>query len=100
MKKFSELGISVQIKSFQGDSISIDRITNTEIEVLDYKIGASKYPEKGSGKCLTLQLKYKGELRVVFSGSSYLMETIESINKEDFPFKTTIVKINKHYEFS
>ena len=100
MHQFKDLGIKPVLKAFQGDSISIDRITNSEIQVLDYKIGPSKYPEKGNGKCLTLQVKYRDELRIIFSGSSYLMETIENIDRQKFPFATTIIKINKHYEFS
>lgn len=99
MKQFKELGIIPTLQNFVGDKIKMERILNRQITVHDFKIEDSKY-EKGNGKCLYMQISI-GEIKyVVFSGSSVLMSTIQQIGKEDFPFQTTIVKSNDHFEFS
>ncbi len=53
----------------------------------DFKIGPSKY----EGLRLDMQIEYKGEKRVTWTDSSYLMDTIKQVPKPSgFPFKTTI----------
>jgi hypothetical protein len=71
----------------------------SDIVVHDYIVGPSKFSDKGNGKCLQLQLEVSGEMRVLFSGSGVLMDTIERVPKEDFPFSTTIEEINERFEF-
>ena len=100
MKRFSELGIETTVKSFEGDKISIETILNKEVKVLAYRIVKSKYEEKGNGRCLHIQLEFNNEKRVLFTGSGYLMDTIERAKDDDFPFATTIVKQNKRLEFT
>jgi hypothetical protein len=46
------------------------------------------------------QIESDGSKRVLFSGSSYLMDMIQKVPKEGFPFTTTIVKNNEHLEFT
>ena len=92
--------MSLRTKSFEGEKIKIDRILNKQITVLDFKIEDSKYKEKGNGKCLYIQIENDGSKRVLFSGSSYLMDMIQKVPKEGFPFITTIVKNNEHLEFT
>lgn len=97
MKKFNELGISKQTGQFVGDKIKIERILNCEITVYGYKIEDSKIEDEkrkkgASDKCLYLQIIYKGEKRVVFTGSKVLMGVIVQVDQKDFPFKTTIIK--------
>lgn len=101
MKSFKDLGVTPATKGFDGDKISIERLLDREIIVLDFKIVDSKY-DKGSGKCLHLHIKLNDENRVVFTGSLNLIETIQHIkNKsEDLPFKTTIKKNNRQYSFN
>jgi hypothetical protein len=41
-----------------------------------------------------------GEKRVVFTGSTILIDTIKQVPKEKFPFETIIVKENEYYEFT
>lgn len=99
MHNFSDFNIQLQIKSFEGDKIKIDKILNREITVLDYKIETSKF-EKGNGKCLYIQVEVNGDKRVVFTGSLGLMDMIERVPKDKLPFKTTIVKENERLQFT
>ncbi len=98
MKKFSDFDIKAETKSFSGDKITIDRILNREVVVRDYKIEKSKF--EGKGNCLYMQIELNGMKYVVFTGSAYLMEQIQQIDAADFPFSTTIVKIEKRFLFS
>ena len=99
--KFSEMGITVEAKSFTGDKISVDDIINCEIEVLEYKIAPSTLEKKkGNGMCLHLSLKHEGKQRVLFSGSIYLQEQIEKVGKDKFPFTATIKKDGKRLMFT
>jgi hypothetical protein len=103
MTQFSDLKIEYSPKTFEGDRIDIDRIFNQEITVQDFKIEETKfagYKEKGSNKCLYLQILYKGDLRVIFTGSGALLEVIQKVPRDKFPFTTIIVKENKRYRFT
>jgi hypothetical protein len=100
MKKFSDFGIKVNTKSFSGDKISVDRILNRLINVIDYKIECSKFEEKGNGKCLHLQIELNSLKYVVFTGSVYLMNMIQQVAADGFPFETTIIKVDESYRFS
>lgn len=90
MKKFSSLGIE-QPDRFVGQSIPIYDLLNKEIIVIDYKIGPSKFIDKGDR--LDLQIKMDDVERVVWTGSVILMDQIKMVNEADFPFTTTIVKL-------
>jgi len=97
MKNFKDLGISKpSINSMVGEKIKVDRILNKEIEVLKFSISESKY----NGSLLTMQIKTNNELRIVFTGSTGLIDQIKQVKNEDYPFKTTIVKENEFYEFN
>lgn len=99
-KKFSDFNIKPESTSFIGPSIEIQDILNQEILVLDYKIGPSKHPKKPGDQCLHLQIKYDGQLRVIFSGSIYLQQMIQKVPKvpdvpeeeSGFPFETVIIR--------
>jgi hypothetical protein len=64
-----------------------------------YKIVPSKFQDNGNGKCLNLHILNGGVENVVFTGSTVLMEQIEMVNKQDFPFTATIVNNNDRFEF-
>lgn len=100
IKNFKDFGIVSQSKNFTGEKISIDQILNQPITVYDFVIKDSKYKDKGNGKCLYIQITYEDRKRVLFTGSANLMETINKVNKDDFPFLTTIRKENKRLEFN
>lgn len=99
MKNFKDFGIKVQSKNFEGEKISIKRILNKKVIIDDYKIENSKF-DKGSGKCLWMQITVEGNKRVVFTGSTFLMQVIEQIPKSDFPFETTIEEDNGGFKFT
>lgn len=99
MNSFKDFGIKPTIIGFVGDKIKIERVLNRKITVEDFKVDISKY-EKGSGKCLHLQVTVDGEKRVIFSGSTTLMDMIQQVPKDKFPFDTIIVKENERYEFT
>ena len=80
-----------------GDKIKISDILGKEIEVIGYKISDSK--QKLGTKMLTLQFKLDGEERVLFTGSSVLIEQIEEYGHE-IPFLTVIQKVNRFYTFT
>ena len=100
MTKFSELGITSKVETFVGKKISPRKIIDEDIKIFSYKIKPSRYPEKGNGKCLCLQIEYEGEKRVVFTGSVFLMDLIEQVPKEKFPLDTKIIEENQTYVFS
>lgn len=100
MIKFSELGIKTSTASMEGEKINIHKLLNREIKVLNYKIEPSKFKDKGFDKCLHLQIEVGNEKRVVFTGSRILLEAIEQVPKDKFPFSTTIVMDNERYMFT
>ncbi len=99
MNQFSQFNIKPQTKSFEGDKIKIDRILNKSIVVDAFKIEASKF-EKGNGKCLYMQIIVDNTKRVLFTGSVNLMQMIEQVPKDAFPFTTTILRENERFEFT
>ena len=99
MNAFKDFQITTSRIAFKGDKIKIDRILNREIIVHDFKIEKSKF-EKASGKCLHLQIEIGQTKHVVFTGSVNLMDQIEQVSREKFPFRTTIIKESDRFEFS
>lgn len=96
MHKFSDFAdVDVNI----GDKIKIDDIVNKPIQAMSYRISDSKFRKPNCDKCLTLQIKYNGEDRVVFTGSNVLIGQIE-IYKDKLPFETIIIKSERFYTFS
>lgn len=99
MKQFKDFGIKPTLQSLVGEKIKIDRILNREITVYDYRLEDSKFG-KNNSKCLYMQIGVGEEKRVVFTGSKALIETIEQVPKNEFPFVTTITKENERFEFT
>ena len=97
-KSFKELGIKITHTNLVGEKIHINRILNLEITVHGYQIENSKHYT--GTKCLWMQIEYKDKMAVVFSSSKCLMQALEQIDKNDFPFVTTIVENSKRHEFS
>lgn len=99
MNNFSSFNIKPLIRSFEGDKIKVDKILNRSVIVHDFKIEASKY-EKGNGKCLYIQIEVDSTKRLLMSGSSTLMDMIQQVPKDKFPFSTIIVKENERLQFT
>ncbi len=100
MNRFSDLGITPTHKRLVGDKIKISKILNREILVKDYRLEESKYDKNKSGKCLFLQIEMDGVRHVVFTGSDVLIDMIEQVPKEKFPFLASIVKEGECFEFN
>lgn len=101
MKSFSQFNIQTTSKGFDGDKIKMSKILNREIIVHHFKIEDSKvFKEKGSGKCLHLQISFKNEKHIVFTSSSGLIEMIQKVPENGFPFSTTIVEENDRFKFT
>lgn len=99
MNKFSDFGIQIN-KMLVGDKIKISKILDIEVLIVDYMIEESKFPKNKSGKCLYLQIELNNEKHVVFTGSDVLINQIQQIDKNKFPFSATIIKKGEHFEFS
>ena|SRR5688572_27711827 len=98
MHNFKDLNIKPKINVFVGDKIPVKKILNVPISVLEFKIEPSK--KKEGTDFLTLQIEKSGEKRIVFTGSKIMMDQINRVPKESFPFTTTIVNDNEYYEFT
>lgn len=97
---FQDIGVQPSSKGFIGDKVYMDDILGKEIIIYDYKIGNSKYVDRGSGLCLQLAIGIDEKRHVVFNGSAVLMDVLKKIQPEDFPFKTKIIKQFRRYEFT
>jgi hypothetical protein len=101
MNSFSQFNIKEISRGFEGNKIKMSKILNREIIVHHFKIEDSKvFKEKGSGKCLQLQISVTNEKHVVFTSSSGLIEVIKQIPGEGFPFTTTIIEENDRFKFT
>jgi len=95
VKRFSDFASGAE--TMTGDKIKIDEVIDKEIEILGFKIKDSKI--KAGTKVLTLKFKLDNKERVLFTGSSVLLDQAEKY-KEEMPFITTIKKVDKFYTFS
>lgn len=98
MNNFKDFNIEPRINSFIGEKISIQKLFNLSIKVIDYKLEPSK--QKAGTQLLTLQIEKSGEKRIVFTGSTVLIDQIERVPKQKFPFTTIIRGDNDYYEFT
>ncbi|MEN6421275.1 MAG: hypothetical protein ABFD76_04950 [Smithella sp.] len=96
-KRFSDF--ATEHIPLDGDKIKIDAILNKEIEVLAVRVKPSKYKDKGTGACLTIQFMMDGKKYVVFTGSGILAEQAQRYQAE-VPFLAAIKKIDKYYTFT
>lgn len=82
--------MGVRSKTMTGAKIEIEKVLDKSVTVLDYRIGDSKF---NRNEYLTLQILFEGETRIIFTGSGVLKEDLEKLKRDDFPFQTTIVRI-------
>lgn len=80
-----------------GKKKRLDEILNREIIVTDYRITKSK--KRDGTECLQMQFIMEDEPCIAFTGSAVLSDQIQE-SKENIPFRTTLVKIDKYYSFS
>ena len=98
MHNFKDFNIKPRINSFIGEKISVQKLFNLPITVLSFKIEPSK--QKQGTELLTLQIEKGSEKRIVFTGSTVLIDQIKRVSDNQFPFKTTIRGDNDYYEFT
>ncbi len=98
MNAFKDFNIKPQLYTFVGDKIKIDRIINIPITVIDFKIEESTV--KQGTKRLTLQIEKNQTKHIIFTGSKILQQQIQQVQKDKFPFVTTIIKDNEYFEFT
>ncbi|MFN7703471.1 MAG: hypothetical protein ACK5OS_02525 [Chryseotalea sp.] len=98
MKNFSEFNIKPKVNQFVGEKIQVQKLFNLSIQVLDYKVEPSKH-KKGT-ELLTLQIIKGNEKRIVFTGSTVLIDQIKRVPQDGFPFTTIIRGDNDYYEFT
>ena len=95
MRKFNDFGIILDKKSFTGEKIGIRKILNKQIIVHEFVIEPSNF----KGDRLKLQITFNDDKRIVFCGSTYLMDGIKKVPADGFPFTATIVELDEHFEF-
>jgi len=98
MYSFKDFDIKPKINAFVGDKVPVKKILNIPIQVLDCKIEPSK--AKPGTELLTLQIEKSGEKRIVFTGSTVLIDQMRRVPEGAFPFSTTIKGDNDYYEFT
>ena len=76
-----------------GNKKKIDEILNTEILIIGFRIGKSKYKDRNY---ITLQFENGGDKYIVFSSSGVLMKQAQKYTDE-IPFYTAIKKVNSYY---
>ncbi len=99
-KKFSELGVKINVTKFVGEKIKLKNVLDKEITVHAFKIEQSKYPKNGNDHCLHLQISIEGKKYVAFSIAKVLIETCQQLPESAFPFSTKITNANEVYEFT
>jgi len=90
MQRFEDF---VEEKTFIGDKIKLNDLVDREIIIESYKIDKSKYND---GQCLSLQIVFDNQKRVVFSGSEVIKDQVVKY-QEKLPFITTVKKINNYF---
>lgn len=101
MNKFSEFDIKPEQRIFEGDKIRILKILNREIIVHYFKLEDSKvYKDRGTCKCLHIQITFNNEKHIIFTSSSGLISAIQQVTEDRFPFSTIIIEENKRFKFT
>ncbi len=80
-----------------GNKKHLDEVLNREITVVDFRMRRST--KRDGTDCLQLQFLLGGEICVLFTGSSVLINQIKEA-QDNIPFTTTIIKIDRYYSFS
>ena len=80
-------------RGFEGDKIKMERILNREIVIHAFR-------DRGSDKCLYIQISFNNEMHVIFTSSTCLIEAIKQVPADKFPFITTIIKTNDRFMFT
>lgn len=96
-RNFKDLNIKINTRnSIKGDKIKIYSVLNRKITLVKYKISDSKY----EGDYLRIEIVFEGKTYMLQTGSKNLIHVIKQIPQEMFPIDTTIIEIEKTYNFT
>ena len=98
MNNFKDFNINPRVSGFVGEKIQVQKLFNLSITVIKFRVEDSR--QKKGTKLLTLQIEKAGEKRIVFTGSKVLIDQVERVPAEKFPFTTVIRGDNDYYEFT
>lgn len=98
MFNFKDLEIEPKENKFSGKKIEVEDILDEEIIVHDFEIKDS-IAIIGT-KYLTLQIELEKKKKVVFTSGKFLMDVIQQIPTDKFPFTTTIKKTDRRLDFT
>jgi hypothetical protein len=89
MKKFSDFNINTLENKhiFAVPVVSIEEITNCEIEVLEFESGVKT--RHGEDRYI-VKIKFEGVERKFFTNATPIKEALEKIPPTNFPFSTII----------
>lgn len=73
----------------------MDRVLNVQITVHAFKMEPSKF----SGERVDMQIEKDKTMYVLWSSSKTLMEMIQRVPTDGFPFTTTIIKKDERFVF-
>lgn len=100
VKRFSDFADLSEKPVLDGDKVPMQSILNKEIKVIAFRVRHTKFSDSKNDQCLTIQFENEsGERRVVFTGSTVLIDQIERY-KDQLPFYATVVKTGKFFSFS
>lgn len=94
MKRFSDF--AKEALPFDGEKVAIEDLLNREINILAYKIKASKF-NGSSEECLMLSVELDGAKRVLFTGyyvakqAIAAAESLDAVQAVDLPGEPEIV---------
>lgn len=98
MNSFKDFNIKPRVSGFVGEKIQVQKLFNLPITVLKFTVEPSR--QKAGTKLLTLQIEKSGEKRIVFTGSTVLIDQIQRVPEDKFPFTTVIRGDNDYFEFT
>jgi hypothetical protein len=97
MKRFKDFNIKSKNDNFSGEKVKINKILDKEIIIENFKINPSKI--RIGTEFLIIKIIFLEEERIIISGSKNLIQMIQEVKKEDFPFLATITKKGEMLEF-
>lgn len=100
VRDFKDFGIKVKSDNFIGDKIKMLKILNQDIVVHGFKILPSKFENSNSKDVMHLQVEYKEDMHILFTGSKILSGMIKQVPEDGFPFKTRIIKEGESFVFN
>jgi len=101
MNRFGQFDVKVNTQVFVGDKIKMSKVLGKELIVHAFRLEPSKhFQDKGTGQCLYLQIFIDNEKRIIFTSAVGMIEAIQQIPRDGFPFTTVIKVEDERYYFS